>query len=141
MVPYLASSANYANTNFNADQLEMGIPSNLLLDATLDAATALKILNEDVSSGPLYNFYYENTSNGDSVNPSATANSARELNEMTHWSIVAARRAWWTNDLAAAQSQYNTLSTSSGCAVNTDTSSSVSYTGCNAIDYTVLNTF
>ena len=146
MVPYDTFAAKYPNSNFDTDQLEMGIPSQLLVDATKDATAAAKILAEEDDNGPLFNFYYENDTNGDLVNPSANANSQRELNEMMHWSVVAARRAWWANDLPAAQTLYNKLSTSDevafgNCAENTDTTDSVSYASCDPIDYTRLNTF
>lgn len=117
-VPYLTKPANYLNTVFTSNKIELGIPTMLVIDALLDITAAAAILSND---NDMHNFYYENVTDGDLVNIASAANNVRDANkEMTYWSVIAARRIWWTADLVGKQTNYHALTQAAGTLSITD---------------------
>ena len=127
-VPYAAEASRYpgATAGGKTDEIGFGIPSGLLVDATLDTAAAAKI--EDFTVRDLY--YDVNSPHG--KQDDTAGDGVRQVSDMTYWSIQHNAKAWWRDDLKVRANTYTTSSTGGTCVFNGLSTNAATYTSCTA---------
>jgi len=130
MIPFETSSGEYRGVYRPEDTLALGIPTWLLLDATLDSTAVTEIENFNQ-----HNIYFNDQTNGKIYQ--IAGDNKRTLNEMTYWGIQGAKRAWWRSDLKNLQKNYQLNSNTNGqngCVSNGAIDGSLEFSGCSAFD-------